>query len=173
MEFIYRSLRNPQEAIVVRAFGMLLVVVGLVVGTYWGYVCIQRLAPFNRPAYTSSIRGWGDPFYGGSYIAIVAGREIECTGGDQPFSTEDQVAVVYDLDSPNRCRRADKIGRLSVWEGVALMQYSWFVLVGTFLLTVRERERSCARKFFNRACLGLGLVFIVVGMYYVAIVTGV
>ena len=152
---------------------MLFLLVGMFVGVYWGYVCAQRLAPFSRPTYTTSVRGWGDPFYGGSYIAIVEGREIECTGGDQPFSTDDRVLVVYERDSPGRCRKADKVGRLSIWEWRSLLADVVFVSLGVFLLTVREHEHSRARRVLSRTCLLVAAVVLAVTTYLVVAVTGV
>lgn len=173
MEFIYRSLRDPQQTLAVRGFGMLFSLAGLLVGGYWGYVCAQRLSSFSRPAYTTSVRGWGDPFYGGFYVAIVNGREVVCTGSDLPYSKEDRVAVVYDLDAPSHCRKADRRDELSSWEWRCLLGYVCFIFVGSFLLTIRENERSRLRWVFCRACLGAAVAALTASLYLVITVTGV
>src|SRR5690606_25296989 len=104
-----------------------------------------NLATPQNPETTMSVTSNCDNLYGGSYLIRVRGAEYWCTGADARCASESIVEVTYDRNNPSRCRRSDRVGRLSRFDWYSIGRYGGIFVMGLGCVLIREVDENRVR----------------------------
>ena len=156
---------DPYELVKLRGLGFILFTIGIAGFAHSLLVRIpERLQPILHPVMTVA-KGTGcNSTFGGRYEFFLEGHTWYCSGADWGCVTEKNVPVVYNRYNPNQCRRADRVGKLSLRDWVAvIVQDSFFTCIGLGCLLVHGYDPLRWRRILVRAAFYCGLVMLVLG----------
>lgn len=143
--------------------GALVFGVGLFVNDWTKHIS-KRLEPIPNPVLGYADGVGCERVEGGGYrLSLGDFAHTWCTGADYTCAWEKHVPVIYNKNNPGHCRRADRIGKLSVRDWIcAVTRAPSAIAFGIAFLLGEVNDPCRTRRAVTRTALAICLGLVVI-----------
>lgn len=158
-------LDDPYRRVTLRGIGFIVFAVGIGGLLHSLLISIpERRKPIDFPTAAFADGTGCHPTFGGGYRLMLERGSYFCSGADFACPREKNVTVLYNRIAPEHCRRADRVGRLSVREWfIILVVAPAGIALGMGLMLVRNRDEIAVRRVLAWSSLALSLALFIAG----------
>jgi hypothetical protein len=167
-------LDDPYRRVTLRGIGFIAFCLGIAGVVHSLVISIpERRKPIDFPVAALADGTGCSPVFGGGYRLTLKTGTHYCNGADYTCPEENNVPVIYNRLAPDHCRRADRVGRLSLRE--------WFIVLtiapggtmfGLGLMLVRNNDPNVLRRSLAWSSLVLFLVLFLATLVWSALQGG-